>query len=318
MGRQGVRAEWSVIPAPFRAEIDRTLGSAVVEATNLPGGFSPGPAARCRLADGRLVFVKAGGPELNPDTPRFHRREARVLQRLPADHPSPTLLAVVDDDEWIAIVTEWIPGHSPTPPLDDGEIRRILHLLDRHAASGRDVDPYGIEDFATVGRPLFGHWRLLAADPPTGLDPWSRAHAERLAAVEADAGDAGAGSSLIHLDFRADNVLLSDRGPDHDVVVDWPSGAIGAPWIDLVCLVASLHLDGGPPPREVVAMHRLGHEADPEALDRVLAAFTGFLTRLALQPSPPGLPTVRAFQAAQAAVLRPWLAQRLRLPDAPR
>ena len=166
MGRQGVRAEWSAIPASFRADVDRALGAAVVEAANLPGGFSPGPAARCRLADGRLVFVKAVGPELTPDSPRFHRREARVLERLPAEHPSPTLLAVVDDGDWIAIVTEWIEGHSPQPPLEDEAVRRILDLLDRHAACSVDIDPTGIDDFATVFESLHG-----PRSPPTRPRP---------------------------------------------------------------------------------------------------------------------------------------------------
>ena len=42
----------------------------------------------------------------------------------------------------------------------------------------------------------------------------------------------------------------------------------------------------------------------------VVAAVAGFFTSRALQPPPSGLPTVRAFQAAQGDVARRWLAQR--------
>jgi hypothetical protein len=317
MGRRGVRAEWGIVPADVRATIDHAVGSPVVAATNLPGGFSPGPAARCELADGRFVFVKAGGRALNPDTPHLHRREARMLALLPPNHPAPRLLAVVDDGDWIAIVTEWIVGRTPEPPLAPRDVDRVLALLDRHAASAVGVDPVPIEPFAEVGEPLLGHWARLAGDPPTELDAWSRSHAERLAEIERDAAEAGSGRSLVHLDFRADNVVLSELGAQRDVVVDWPSATIGRPWIDLLCLVPSLHLDGGPPPGAVFETHRLGRESDPDAVDAVATAFAGFLTRLALEPPPPGLPTLRAFQAAQGRVVREWLAERLDLGPYP-
>jgi hypothetical protein len=41
-----------------------------------------------------------------------------------------------------------------------------------------------------------------------------------------------------------------------------------------------------------------------------LAAVAGFFTHRAPEPPPPGLPTVRAFQAAQGIVARGWVAQR--------
>jgi hypothetical protein len=45
----------------------------------------------------------------------------------------------------------------------------------------------------------------------------------------------------------------------------------------------------------------------------VRAAVAGFFTVCALEPPPPGLPTLRPFQAAQAEVARAWLAERLYL-----
>jgi len=42
-----------------------------------------------------------------------------------------------------------------------------------------------------------------------------------------------------------------------------------------------------------------------------VAAVAGFFTSRALQPPPPGLPTVRAFQAAQGEVTRRWVADLL-------
>ena len=105
-------------------------------------------------------------------------------------------------------------------------------------------------------------------------------------------------------------MLLADTGPADDVLVDWPAASLGAEWIDLVGLLPALHLDGGPPPAELFAAHPRGRHADPAAVDAFLASLAGYFTRQALLPAPPGLPTVRAFQAAQGAIARAWLAER--------
>lgn len=68
-------------------------------------------------------------------------------------------------------------------------------------------------------------------------------------------------------------------------------------------------MQGGPPPAELIASSRSGRTADPQAVATLVCALTGYLTERSLQPPPPGLPTVRAFQAAQAAIARQWLAE---------
>ena len=88
----GSRLPWDRVPAPVRAAVERALGSAVVAARDCPGGFSPGSAARLRLADGRRVFAKAVGREPNPVTPQLHRREAAATAALPPGAPAPRLL----------------------------------------------------------------------------------------------------------------------------------------------------------------------------------------------------------------------------------
>ena len=70
-------------------------------------------------------------------------------------------------------------------------------------------------------------------------------------------------------------------------------------------------MQGGPPPEEVIARYPAALTADPAAVSAAILATAGFFTHRALEPPPPGLPTVRAFQAAQGAVARHWVAQRL-------
>src|SRR5262245_9867800 len=113
MARRGVRLPWGEVPGSVRGAVEAILGAEVVEATNLDGGFSPGPAARCVLSDGRTVFIKAAGLSLNPHSPGIHRLEARVLEAMPPEVPAPRLIGVVDDGDWVAIATEWIDGRMP-------------------------------------------------------------------------------------------------------------------------------------------------------------------------------------------------------------
>lgn len=296
------------MPDGVRAAIDGIAGSPVVEAINLDGGFSPGPAARCTLSDGRVVFVKAAGPELNAVTPVMHRREGQVLAGLRDDVPAPQLIGVFDDGDWVALVIEWIDGTMPVAPLGQGDVVRLLGLVERLS---RIDGGSTLQSCADAHPGLFGHWQRLIDQPVGGVDAWSCRHLERLAELEVDVADAIDGDRLVHLDFRSDNVVFATAGPEHDVVVDWPGASVGAAWIDLVGLLPALELDGGPRPEDVFEHHPVARAADPEAVTAFVAAIAGYFTRMSLLPPPPGLPTVRLFQAAQGRVARRWIAQRL-------
>ena len=97
----------------MRAEIERRARQPVVEAVGQRGGYGPSLAARCGLADGRRVFIKAVSPAQNPDSPVMMRREARIAACLPPDAPAPALLHTLDDGEWITLVFEEVDGRLP-------------------------------------------------------------------------------------------------------------------------------------------------------------------------------------------------------------
>jgi hypothetical protein len=62
--------------------------------------------------------------------------------------------------------------------------------------------------------------------------------------------------------------------------------------------------------------HRWSQIVDDESVDVVIAALAGMFTRQSFLRAPPGLPTIRAFQAGQGKVARAWLAQRRGWKDA--
>src|SRR5205807_9245733 len=80
---EGARLPWAALPSHVMDTLVERMGSSVASAEDRPGGFSPGVAARLRLADGRRLFIKAVSSSLNPESPQMHRAEARIAGRLP-------------------------------------------------------------------------------------------------------------------------------------------------------------------------------------------------------------------------------------------
>ena len=306
----GVRVDWPELPARVRAAVEGWLGSEVVEAQTQSGGFSPGAAARLLTADGQRVFLKAIGPEPNPESPAFHRREARIVAQLPASAPVPRLLWSHDEGDggWVVLLFEDVKGRHPALPWRSDELSRVLDALERLAAdlTPSPISPEVATPVASWIRMRGQGWRTLLAERPAGLDDWAARHVEALAALEARAVEATIGDTLLHFDVRADNLLLTD---DRVLLVDWPHARIGAAWLDPAFFAPSVRMQGGPPPEELLARHPAGRAAAPDAVAAAVAALAGFFTWQSLQPPPPGLPTLRLFQAAQGEIAREWLAR---------
>ncbi len=303
----GDRLEWTDVPDRVRAAVEGHLGSPVLAAVNQRGGFSPGTAARVRCADGTRAFVKAVGTELNPDSPGLHRTEAAVSAALPSSAPVPRLRFSYDDGDWVALVFDEVAGRAPQEPWRAGELHRVLAALVGLSATLTPCPLAVAPPLAERTREELTAYRRLAAHPPGHLSAWERDHLDELAAV----GESGqvllAGDSLVHLDVRADNVLL---GADGGVwFVDWPWACRGAGWVDSAMLVlnAATH---GHDPESLVAAHPLLSVADPAALTALLVGLTGMFAECGWQPAPPGLPTVRAFQRAQHRAALAWVRRR--------
>lgn len=305
----GVRIGWSNLPARVRSAVESILGAAVVSAVSQPGGFSPGSADRIRLADGRRAFVKAVSSAQNPHSPGIHRREARVAAALPASVPAPRLLGCYDDGEWVALVLADVEGRHPRTPWLTSELDLVLAML---ARLGAVPVPAALADLPTVAEQLafdFAGWERIAADPPPRLDPWVARHLDGLRELADRALTALSGQSLVHVDIRADNLLL---GADGTVtLVDWPWASRGPAWLDTLTLLINVRLYGGHDTEALLARCPVARGVAPVDVTAVLAGWAAFFTDITRQPPPPGLPTVRAFQRAQAEAVISWLRERL-------
>jgi aminoglycoside phosphotransferase (APT) family kinase protein len=304
---EGKRLPWSAIPAALRAEAEQQLGGRVADAVTQPGGFSPGVAARLRLDTGGRAFVKAVG-DINPDSPDIHRAEARIAAALPAGTPAPRLLGSIDSGGWVILLFEDIDGRLPAQPWQPAELDRVLDAMAKLAAALTPA-PIDVPCVTTRFTNLGQGWRQIAqaaAGAPglAGIEPWAARHLDDLVAIEAGWPAAVRGDSLVHADIRADNILLTD---DRVVFVDWPWACRAVPWLDLVAILPSVAMQGGPPPEQIVARHPVTREADQHSITAAVAALAGLFLWLCRQPNPPGLPTLRAFQRAQGEVALDWL-----------
>jgi len=68
-------------------------------------------------------------------------------------------------------------------------------------------------------------------------------------------------------------------------------------------------MQGGPKPDELLRMVPMG-AIDDRVVNAVIASLTGYFLAQSHRPPPPGIPTLRAFQAAQGQISLEWLRER--------
>jgi hypothetical protein len=313
---RGERLGWDTLPDGIQAAVEDHFQSTVEQAITQLGGFSPAVAARLRLADGRRVFAKAVGPEPNAESPCIYRAEAAIAAALPVSAPTPRLLWCLDDGGWVVLVFEDVEGSTPTVPWRPHELARVLQAVNDLAVA---LTPTPL-DVATMAARLdqqFHGWRHLQAaggsyaERLTQTDPWAGRHLDQLARLEAEWPEAAGGDTLVHCDIRADNVLLTAEGV---VFVDWPWASVGPAWADLLMMLPSVAMQGGPAPWLLFDDQPVAAGAPAEAVTAVLAGLAGFFIWGSYQAPPPGLGTLRPFQHGQAVAAISWLRQRTGWP----
>lgn len=307
------RVTWDDLPASVRARVQRGLGALVVEHRSYPGGYSPGTADRVVAANGAVAFVKAVHPEQNPSTPALHLAELRVMRSLPPGLPVPALLDGFESDGWVVLVLEHVDGAHPAQPWRRDEflavVDAVLDLADRLTPS-----PLELGSAVDELRDGWQGWARCSANPLPDLDPWL---ADRLPGLNARAQrslDAMDGDTLVHMDLRADNILLRDGlRPlgERVVLIDWPWAVTGARWLDATLLTAEVAAQDDDASRAVAdeALERIAARCGVQ-LDTLVDAVVGLLGYLvwnSRQPDPPGIPTLRAFQRRLAEGVTTWV-----------
>jgi aminoglycoside phosphotransferase (APT) family kinase protein len=301
---RGSRMPYRQLPAELRAFVDDTVGH-IAQVTDHATGFSPGVATTVTTDAGDRFFVKAVNGQVNAVSQRMHVREAQNLNllRTASATTAPSLVALREDAAWVTLIIEHVPGTMPVLPWSGVDLRALVTALDGLARIHAPLP------LPTVGDQFgedFSGWRVLAAgnEIPTDLPTDLARHIDNLADIERDWLRAAEGDGLLHGDIRGDNLLI-DGGRAR--LVDWPFACRGDALVDVVCAAAAVAMQGGPSPQEFVRSTEAGRRADPEAVRALVVAEAGYFVNAARLTPPPGLPTLRAFQRAQAEQFYDWL-----------
>lgn len=317
----------------MRAEAERVLGSRIVRAERVFGGYAPSATFRMRLADGRAAFFKGVGPASNEFMHRALPQEERVYREL-AEAISPWAARYHGSaraEGWHAVLLEDV-GPADVPPWTVAKVRLAAREFARfHAANEGRALPEWVPRWRDLLAGEIRSWRSRFSEVPGGegidlfagtaslatgheteaLD-WLVTHAARLDAAAGSLGEADTPYTLLYLDARSDNMRCSSGRLR---MFDWNWVAVGPAEVDVVALAEGIAAEAGPPPELLVDEYRRHRALHDPLLDASVAAFAGYFARAAWQPPPADLPRVRSIQRRQLKVCLAWAARRLGLAE---
>jgi hypothetical protein len=240
------------------------------------------------------AFVKLGA---TPLTAAWFRREHETYRTLEAPF-IPRLLGFSDDGAVPVLAIEDLSDATWPPPWRDGQVDQVLAALRLVHATPPPPHLMPVPHLDDAG------WSLVRRSPKPflALGLCSRAWlTNALDHLEAAADRAPtAGSALIHLDVRSDNVCF--RGASA-ILIDWVAAVVGNPELDVAFWLPSLEAEGGPAPETIL----------PD-VPELAAWVAGFFCSRAGEPQITEAPHVRPLQLMQARTALPWAARALGLP----
>jgi hypothetical protein len=304
-----LRTGWSDLPPEIHREVSRLLGGDIVEAVSQSAGFSPGSADRVRTEAGRRAFVKAVSRHRNPDSIGMHRRELTVMRSLPSTVRAPRLLGSFDNGEWVALVLEDVSGRHPGSATDGSDVLAVLAAVESLPLARGAEMPALPEASDELADDFAGLSQLRAEGATNDLPSWVQQNLVSLEAFANHGSTAVLGDYLVHLDCRADNILIDDSG--NAWIVDWPWAAIGAHWLDGLTYLLDARLRGERVDAEAILREHPLFAGVPRAdIDAVLAGLMGLFFERSRLPAPQSMPTLRRFQLDQAMAAMAWLQER--------
>ncbi|MFL6765748.1 MAG: phosphotransferase family protein [Sphingomicrobium sp.] len=221
--------------------------------TKFPSGQS-NPTYKISSASGEYVLRRKPFGQLLPSAHAVDR-EYRLLSALsPISFPVPRPLALCDDPGVIGAifyVMELATGrpyaNGALPDFDPATRRRMYEQLVDTLAELHNIDPVSA-DLADFGRPgnyferQVARWTRQYRDSETDYLP----EMERLIAFLPQTVPAQSRSSIVHGDYRIDNVVYDGDGT-LTAVLDWELATLGDPLADFSYLAMQwvMPADGG-------------------------------------------------------------------------
>ncbi|SLN23745.1 Putative aminoglycoside phosphotransferase [Roseovarius litorisediminis] len=216
-----------------------------VTATKFSGGQS-NPTYRLQTRSGNYV-LRRKPPGVLLKSAHAVDREFRVQQALAdTDVPVARVHLLCEDDNVIGAafyLMDEVPGRNfdqpSLPDLDPTERDALMNEMNRVLAAihNVDIDAVGLSDFGPTGN----YYQRQ-------LDRWTKQYhasqTEDLADMTAlidwldtNMPDDDGQRTLVHGDYRLDNLLFAQNGPDCLAVLDWELSTIGHPYADLAAVI---------------------------------------------------------------------------------
>lgn len=193
-------------------------------------------------------------------------REFRVQRALyGSDVPVAKMHVLCEDPSVIGsdfYVMDHVVGRNFNEPtmegLENADRTAVIDDMNRVLAALHDVDikGVGLGDYGPPGHYLerqVGRWSKQYRASETQDIPAMNALIERL---QADMPEDDGQRSLVHGDYRIDNMIFEAEGTRCLAVLDWELSTIGHPYADLASVIMQWQLPAGPQGRGLMGVDR--------------------------------------------------------------
>jgi aminoglycoside phosphotransferase (APT) family kinase protein len=235
-----------------------------VTAEKFPGGQS-NPTFRLTTPGGSYV-LRRKPPGTLLKSAHAVDREFRVQKALAdTDVPVARMHVLCEDDDVIGsafYIMEDVRGRNlDDPRLDSVEFDMrglIFDEMNRVLAAihNVDIDAVGLSDYGAAGnyyRRQIDRWSKQYRASETEHIPQME---DLIAWLDANAPEDDGRCTLVHGDYRIDNMLFAPDGPQCLAVLDWELSTIGHPFADLAAVIMQWRRPAGPEGRGLAGVDR--------------------------------------------------------------
>lgn len=263
--------------AAVRAWVDMNVGGqSIVQATKFSGGQS-NPTYLLEGADRKLV-LRRKPPGVLLKSAHAVEREYRVQRALFAsDVPVSRVLALCEDENIIGsafYVMEYVAGRCFDDPrlldLPLQEKRRYFNELGRVLAAIHSVDlkQSGLSDYGPKGnyfRRQIDRWSRQYEASETGE---IAAMDQLINALDQACPEDDGRVTLVHGDYRIDNLMFAPQTPEIVAVLDWELSTLGHPFADIAGVIMQWQMPPGDQGRGLGGVDRdaLGLPSDEDVV----------------------------------------------------
>ncbi|MEO1291382.1 MAG: phosphotransferase family protein [Pseudomonadota bacterium] len=238
--------------------------SGPLSAQKLPGGQS-NPTFKLDSPSGAYVLRRKPPGQLLKSAHAVDR-EYRVMKALEStDVPVPTMRLLCDDDSVIGsmfFVMDFVEGRNlDDPRLPDqtiGERAAMFDAMNATLAALHSVDPQsvGLGDFGKAGNYYarqLSRWSQQYRASETAEIP---AMNKLMAWLETNLPEDDGRVSIVHGDYRLDNLIYHPAEPSVIAVLDWELSTLGHPFNDVAYQCMQWRMPPGPEGRGLAGIDR--------------------------------------------------------------